>query len=89
MATVYERVKKVVVDTLEVKAESVQEETSFTENLNADSLDLVALIQALEEEFSTDENPLQISEDDANNIHTVKDAVEYLVKHGVKETADV
>jgi len=86
LPTVYERVKAVVVDKLGVKAEDVQEETSFTENLNADSLDLVELIMAFEEEFSTADSPLEISDNDAGNIHTIKDAVSYLTQHGVKDT---
>lgn len=86
MPTVYERVKAVVVDKLGVKEEDVQEETSFTEDLNADSLDLVELIMAFEEEFSTEDSPLEISDNDAGNIHTIKDAVSYLTQHGVKDT---
>ena len=86
MATVYERVKAVVVDKLAVKEEDVQVGTSFVEDLNADSLDLVELIMAFEEEFSTEDSPLEISDEDAGSIHTIKDAVSYLTQHGVNDT---
>ncbi|PKB64988.1 MAG: acyl carrier protein [SAR202 cluster bacterium Io17-Chloro-G2] len=85
MPTVYERVKTVVVDKLGVEEADVNEDASFVENLNADSLDLVELIMAFEEEFTTDDNPVEISDDDAGNIATIKDAVTYLKGHGVKD----
>ena len=56
---------------------------SFTDDLNADSLDLVELIMAFEEEFSTDEAPLEISDEDAESIATVQAAVDYLEARGV------
>jgi acyl carrier protein len=82
---VEERVKAVVVDKLGVDEIEVTEESSFVENLNADSLDLVELIMAFEEEFSTDKNQLEISDDEAGNISTVGDAVTYLKEHGAKD----
>ena len=85
MPTVYERVKTVVVDKLGVEEADVSEDASFVENLNADSLDLVELIMAFEEEFTTDDNPVEISDDDAGNIGTIKDAVAYLKEHGVAD----
>ena len=85
MPTVYERVKTVVVDKLGVDEEDVNENASFVENLNADSLDLVELIMAFEEEFTTDDNPVEISDDDAGNISTIDDAVNYLKQHGVED----
>jgi acyl carrier protein len=84
--TVYERVKTIVVDKLDVQESDVNEDASFVENLNADSLDLVELIMAFEEEFSTGDNPVEISDDDAGSIYTVKDAVTYLKGHGVNDT---
>lgn len=86
MATVYERIKDIVVDKLGVDEAEVQENASFVENLNADSLDLVELIMAFEEEFSTDDNPVEISDDEAGKILTIKDAVTYLKEHGVEDT---
>ncbi len=83
MATVIERVRTIVVDKLGVEEEDVAETSSFVDDLNADSLDLVELIMAFEEEFSTEDNQVEISDDDAANIQTVGDAVAYLVEHGV------
>ena len=85
MATIFERVKSIVVDKLAVEEGDVQEGSSFVDDLNADSLDLVELIMAFEEEFSTDDKPVEISDDDAGNIHTIKDAVEYLKQQGVQD----
>ena len=65
MATVYERVKTIVVDKLGVESGDVEESSSFVEDLNADSLDLVEMIMAFEEEFSTDDQPIEISDEDA------------------------
>jgi len=85
LTTVYERVKTIVVDKLGVDEGEVTESASFIDNLNADSLDLVELIMAFEEEFSTDDAQLEISDDDAGNIATVNDAVKYLKEHGVND----
>ena len=85
MATVYDRVKTIVVDKLGVDEGNVTEEASFVDDLNADSLDLVELIMALEEEFSTDDDRMEISDEEAGNIHTVRDAVVYLEGRGVQD----
>ena len=85
MPTVYERVKMVVVDKLRVEEDEVNENSSFVDDLRADSLDLVELIMAFEEEFSTDDNQVEISDEDAGNIVTVKDAVNFLTDHGVTD----
>ena len=85
MATVYERVKRVVVDKLSVEEDAVVSEASFVESLNADSLDLVELIMALEEEFSDSGTKIEISDSEAEQIHTVEDAVNYLKGHGVQD----
>ncbi len=85
MATVYERVKGIVIDKLRVDEENVNDDSSFVDDLNADSLDLVELVMAFEEEFSTPANPLEISDEDAGNIHTIRDAVSYLKEHGVDD----
>ena len=82
MATVYERVKNIVVDKLGVDSGDVEESSSFVEDLNADSLDLVEMIMAFEEEFSTDDQPIEISDEDAGSIATLKDAVDYLKQQG-------
>jgi acyl carrier protein len=72
-AETYERLKKIVVEQLGVEPEQVTPEASFVEDLNADSLDLVELIMSLEEEFGA-----EISDEDAEKIRTVQDAVEYV-----------
>ena len=83
MATVPERVRTVVADKLGVEESEVVAGASFTDDLNADSLDLVELIMAFEEEFGTDDTPLEISDEDAEKITTVQMAVDYLQEHGV------
>lgn len=70
---ILDRVRKVVVNALNVKEEEVVESASFQEDLGADSLDVVELAMALEEEFGID-----IPDDDVNNIKTVGDAVNYI-----------
>ena len=85
MATVYERIKTIVIDKLGVDDSDVKEESSFTEDLNADSLDLVELIMAFEEEFTTSDNPVEISDDDAGQILTIHDAVNYIKERGVQD----
>jgi acyl carrier protein len=73
VATTYERLKKIVVEQLGVEEDEVKPEASFVDDLNADSLDLVELIMSLEEEFGT-----EISDEDAEKIRTVQDAVDYI-----------
>ena len=85
MATVYERVKNIVIDKLGVDSGDVEETSSFVEDLNADSLDLVEMIMAFEEEFSSDDQPIEISDEDAGSIATLKDAVDYLKQQGVED----
>ena len=71
--SVEERVKKVIAEKLSVDLEEVVPEASFVDDLGADSLDLVELIMSMEEEFDTD-----ISDEDAEQITTVKDAIDYI-----------
>lgn len=85
MATVFERVRAIVVDQLGVEPDDVQPAASFVDDLNADSLDLVELIMSLEEEFSNDGVELEISDEDAEKIATVQDAVDYLKDHGIED----
>ena len=73
MATVSERLKKIIVDQLGVDESEVVPSASFIDDLNADSLDLVELIMSLEEEFK-----LQISDEDAEKITTVQEAEDYI-----------
>ena len=85
MATTFERVRAIVVDKLDVDEDAVVPEASFVDDLNADSLDLVELIMAFEEEFSDDDNKIEIPDEDAGQIVTIQDAVSYLQSHGVKD----
>jgi len=71
--SVEERVKKIIAEKLSVDIKEVVPEASFVDDLGADSLDLVELIMAMEEEFDTD-----ISDEDAEQITTVKDAINYI-----------
>ena len=86
MATVFERVKSIVADKLDVNEDAVVLGASFVDDLNADSLDLAELIMAFEEEFSDDDNKVEISDEEAGEIVTLKDAVDYLRKHGVRDS---
>ncbi len=85
MASLMERVQEVVAEKLSVDESDVVADASFTEDLNADSLDLVELIMAFEEEFSTDDVTLEISDEDAEGIQTVQQAVDYLVANGIED----
>jgi len=76
---VFERVKRIIVDQLGVDESKVTMEARFRQDLEADSLDLVELIMAFEEEFGG-----EISDEDAQKITTVGEAVEYLKAHGAK-----
>ena len=73
-----EKIQEITAEKLSVDIGDVKPESSFTEDLEADSLDVVELIMALEEEFSTDEKAIEISDEDAENIRTVQDAVDYI-----------
>ncbi|HEX5041085.1 MAG TPA: acyl carrier protein [Candidatus Limnocylindria bacterium] len=74
--TTFDRLKKIIVEQLGVDEEEVTPQASFVEDLNADSLDLVELIMSLEEEFG-----MEISDEDAERIQKVSDAVEYIEEH--------
>ncbi|MES2141985.1 MAG: acyl carrier protein [Pseudomonadota bacterium] len=76
MSTIEERVRKVVVEQLDIKPEEATMEASFVDDLGADSLDTVELVMALEEEFDT-----EIPDDQAENIRTIQQAVDYIKKH--------
>ena len=85
MATVFERVRKIVVEQLGVEESEVKPDASFVDDLNADSLDLVELVMSLEEVFSNESKRLEIPDEDAEKIKTVQDAVDYLKEQGVED----
>jgi acyl carrier protein len=76
MSTIDERVKKIVVEQLGVKEEEVNDNSSFVDDLGADSLDTVELVMALEEEFEC-----EIPDEDAEKITTVQQAIDYVNAH--------
>ena len=80
MATVFERVRDITAEKLSVEPDDITIESSFADDLDADSLDVVELVMALEEEFGTEEQPLEISDEEAQSITSVAEAVAYLEK---------
>ena len=76
--TIFERIKKLIVEQLGVEEEKIVLSASFIDDLNADSLDLVELIMAMEEEFSDADKTIEISDEDAEKITTVGEAVDYV-----------
>ena len=86
MATVYERVKKIVVEQLGAEEKDVVPTASFVDDLGADSLDLVEMIMAMEEEFSSPNQKVEIPDEEAEKIATVQDAVDYIKDQGVQDT---
>ena len=76
MSAVEKRVKEIIVEQLGVNESEVTPEAKFVDDLGADSLDLVELVMALEEEYN-----MEISDEDAEKILTVGDAIEYIQTH--------
>ncbi len=85
MATVFERLKKIVVEQLGVEEEEVVTSASFVDDLGADSLDLVELIMALEEEFSNSSQKVEIPDEDAEKLVTVQVAIDYIKDLGIED----
>ena len=85
MATIYERLKKIVVEQLGVEEEEVVSSANFVDDLGADSLDLVELIMALETEFSNPSVKIEIPDEDAEKIATVQNAIDYVRDLGVTD----
>jgi acyl carrier protein len=77
MATVEERVRKVIEEQLSVNQDQITKEASFIDDLGADSLDTVELVMALEEEFG-----VEIPDEEAEKITKVGEAIDYIEKHG-------
>jgi acyl carrier protein len=84
VATVFDKIKAIVVEQLGVEEKDVVPTASFVEDLGADSLDLVELIMSLEEAFSTPERKLEIPDEAAEKIVTIQDAIDYIKDQGVE-----
>ncbi len=78
-STIENKVKKIIIDQLDVTEEEVTPQASFVEDLGADSLDTVEMVMAFEEEFS-----IEIPDEDAEKIKTVQNAVDYIQKKASK-----
>lgn len=76
MSTVNERVKKIVAEQLGLEIKDIKDDASFVNDLGADSLDTVELVMALEEEFE-----IEIPDEQAEKISTIKEAVDHIEKH--------
>ncbi len=85
MATIFERMKKIIVEQLGVDEKEVIPSASFVDDLGADSLDLVETIMAMEEAFSNSSQKIEIPDRDAEKIVTVQDAVDYLKDLGIRD----
>ena len=85
MATIFERVKAIIVEQLGVDEAEVVPSANFVDDLGADSLDLVELIMSLEEKFSNSSQKIEIPDEDAEKILTVQDAVDYIRDLGIKD----
>ena len=82
MASLFERVRDVVVAQLKVSADEVKPDSNLIDDLRADSLDIVDLTIAIEEAFS-DEAEFEIRDEDAENIRTVQDIIDFLTEQGL------
>jgi len=85
VATIFERLKTIAVEQLGVEDEEVVPSASFTDDLGADSLDLVELIMSLEEGFSNPSRKVEIPDEDAEKIVTIQDAIDYLKDLGIED----
>ena len=85
MAIILERLKRIIVEQLGVEDKEVVPSASFADDLGADSLDLVELIMSMEEEFSNPSQKIEIPDNDAENMLTVQDAVDYIKGLGIQD----
>jgi len=86
VATIFERLRNIVVEQLGVDEAEVVPSASFVNDLGADSLDLVELIMSLEDGFSTPTQKVTIPDEDAEKIRTVQDAIDYLKDLGISDS---
>ena len=85
MATIEERLYEIIAESHSVEKDDIKSDSSFIDDLDADSLDVVEMIMAMESEFSTDDNDLEISDEEAENIVTVADALAFLEGKGITD----
>ncbi len=89
MATIFDRLKDIIVEQLGVDESEVVPSASFVNDLGADSLDLVELIMAIEEGFSTPSQKVTIPDEEAEKIITVQDAMDYIKDAGIPDDDSV
>jgi len=77
---VFEIIRNNLADILEIDPAGISETSSFTDDLNADSLALIELVEAIEEEFSSQGNNFRIEDEDLEELKTVRDSVDYVVE---------
>jgi acyl carrier protein len=85
VATIFEKIKPIVVEQLGVDEKDVVPTASFVEDLGADSLDLVELIMSLEEAFSSHDRKLEIPDEAAEKIVTIQDAIDYIKDQNMED----
>jgi acyl carrier protein len=85
MATVFERLQKIIVEQLGVDKEAVTLPSSFIDDLNADPSDLAELVPFIEKEFSSPRQKLEISDDEIDEISTVQDVIDLLKDHAIED----
>jgi len=85
VATIFERVRKIIVEQLGVDDEEIVPSANFVDDLGADSLDVVELMMSLEEEFGSPSQKIKIPDEDAVKIETVQDAVDYINDLGIQD----
>jgi len=85
VATIFEQLKKIVVEQMGVEEKDVVPTATFVEDLGADSLDLVELIMSIEETFSDASHKVEIPDEEAEKIITIQDAIDYLKEQGVED----
>jgi acyl carrier protein len=85
VATIFGRLKKIIVEQLGVEENQVVPSASFQDDLGADSLDLVELIMSIEEEFSSADRKIEIPDEDAEKLISIQDAIDYLKGLGIED----
>ena len=85
MATIFERLKRVVMERLGVDEDQVVPTASFVQDLNADSIELIELVMSLEDEFSNSSHKIEIPDEELGKLATIQDVVNYLRGLGVSD----